>query len=395
MLNFPDTPTIGQQFPSPTGTFSWDGVKWVPVGPPGGMGDAPTDGKAYGRQTNAWAPVLPLTGGTITPLASADANITLNKPAGTQQNLLTGQAAGIKRWQAILGNGAAESGSNAGSNFEVARFSDAGAYIDSPLTINRASGFITFTAGLQSTGGAVTAPSYYINGPVQWRNILAATNGVNRWSLNVANGDAETGSNAGSNFQIYALSDTGGGLSTPLQINRASGVVSLGGFTNGAADNPNACVNIRDAAGIWGIYFKGTSAGANNYAETYIAPNGTQVGWIIHNDTSTSFANASDARMKENDAPFAGGRAIIDRIAIKTFDWKVNGESAIGVIAQDAYAAYPAAITPGKEESDEGGFMPWGVDYSKYVPLLIQTLQDAFKQIDELRTRVVQLELKT
>jgi hypothetical protein len=36
--------------------------------------------------------------------------------------------------------------------------------------------------------------------------------------------------------------------------------------------------------------------------------------------------------------------------------------------------------------------MPWGVDYSKYVPLLIEALQDAHKRIDELEQRLAALE---
>jgi hypothetical protein len=37
----------------------------------------------------------------------------------------------------------AETGSDAGANFSIARFHDAGGIIDSPLAINRASGVVT------------------------------------------------------------------------------------------------------------------------------------------------------------------------------------------------------------------------------------------------------------
>lgn len=32
MFDFPSTPTVGQQVSTPNGGFSWDGVKWVPLG---------------------------------------------------------------------------------------------------------------------------------------------------------------------------------------------------------------------------------------------------------------------------------------------------------------------------------------------------------------------------
>src|SRR5262245_64063489 len=56
MINFPDAPTVGQTFSSPSGTFTWDGVKWVPVSgaTSGGILDAPSDGKVYGRLNAAW-----------------------------------------------------------------------------------------------------------------------------------------------------------------------------------------------------------------------------------------------------------------------------------------------------------------------------------------------------
>jgi hypothetical protein len=67
----PDVP------PDPTGE-DWRGLPGPPgpqgpVGPQGipgidtGIGEAPTDGKIYGRQgnTTAWVEVLPLTGGTV------------------------------------------------------------------------------------------------------------------------------------------------------------------------------------------------------------------------------------------------------------------------------------------------------------------------------------------
>jgi hypothetical protein len=56
-----------------------------------------------------------------------------------------------------LGDNAAESGSNAGSNFSIWRYNDAGAAIDSPLLISRATGVATFT-------GPVISVTTFISG---------------------------------------------------------------------------------------------------------------------------------------------------------------------------------------------------------------------------------------
>ncbi|GAB7043141.1 MULTISPECIES: hypothetical protein [Catenuloplanes] len=58
-----------------------------------------------------------------------------------------------QRWK-IRSTGEAESGANAGSNFELARYDDAGTMIDQPIIVNRATGQITL-CGRSGTGGGV------------------------------------------------------------------------------------------------------------------------------------------------------------------------------------------------------------------------------------------------
>jgi hypothetical protein len=56
------------------------------------------------------------------------------------------------------------------------------------------------------------------------------------------------------------------------------------------------------------------------------------------------------------------------------------------VIAQQAVEVYPLAVTHSQQDGQEDDF--WGVDYSKYVPVLLQELK-------ALRARVAQLEERT
>ena len=79
---------------------------------------------------------------------------------------ITGRKAGVTRWRLVLGNNTAEGGSNAGSDFSVVSYSDAGAVIATPLSILRSTGIATFsssptaptpTAGDSSTKLATTA----------------------------------------------------------------------------------------------------------------------------------------------------------------------------------------------------------------------------------------------
>jgi microcystin-dependent protein len=84
------------------------------------------------------------------------AHLTLNKPAAGVYSGAFGQTNGLDRWAILLGDAAAEGGSNAGSNFAVERYSDAGALIDSPITINRATGVVTLAQQPQAANDAAT-----------------------------------------------------------------------------------------------------------------------------------------------------------------------------------------------------------------------------------------------
>jgi hypothetical protein len=167
-----------------------------PIGPTGPVPEAPTDGQQYARQSSGWSPVagggtpsttpplmdgaaavgtattyargdhrhpsdtsrLALTGGALTgdlSIASTDGNnLTLSASGsnwpGVKFNIAAGKGAWLasyvganERWEIDLGNGIAESGSNAGSNFQIARYADNGAFLDDPIIINRQSGDVT------------------------------------------------------------------------------------------------------------------------------------------------------------------------------------------------------------------------------------------------------------
>jgi hypothetical protein len=89
-----------------------------------------------------------------------DPRIRMNKTAATQTNAFGGQLNGVYRWMLNFGNATAETGSNAGSDFELTRWTDAGATIDVVIGVNRATGnFTTSVKGFQPGGGSWSATS--------------------------------------------------------------------------------------------------------------------------------------------------------------------------------------------------------------------------------------------
>ena len=108
----------------------------------------------------------------------------LDSAAGNQRSFNFATAS-VNRWQFGAGNGA-ESGSNAGSDFFINRFSDTGGFLGSPMTIVRSTGAITlgatsFSAGITVTGtltaaavtlsGLLTAPSPNLTGTTTAANL--------------------------------------------------------------------------------------------------------------------------------------------------------------------------------------------------------------------------------
>jgi hypothetical protein len=82
----------------------------------------------------------------------------LDAPSGSDR-VIDWTTSGSQRWAAHA-NAAPESGSNAGSDFQISRFADNGTHIDNPLQINRATGVTTITnlAASSIADGSITVP---------------------------------------------------------------------------------------------------------------------------------------------------------------------------------------------------------------------------------------------
>lgn len=85
---------------------------------------------------------LPDTSGTAA-LTNSNPLLTVNTAAGVVAPIIF-QTGAVDRWRVVKGS-AAESGSNAGSNFGINRYDDAGTFIDQPLQIVRSTGSVSIT----------------------------------------------------------------------------------------------------------------------------------------------------------------------------------------------------------------------------------------------------------
>ena len=71
----------------------------------------------------------------------------------------------------------------------------------------------------------LTAPAGYKK-PIEWNDDNGGSSAFRRWKL-AASADAESGSNAGTNFILFRYSDSGALLDQPVIINPASGGITL------------------------------------------------------------------------------------------------------------------------------------------------------------------------
>jgi hypothetical protein len=98
---------------------------------------------------------------------------------------------------------------------------------------------------------------------------------------------------------------------------------------------------------------------------------------------TTTYNTSSDERLKENILDAENSGAIIDAIKVRQFDWKDGGyHQDFGFVAQELNPVFSDAVSPGRDEEN----IPWMVDNSKLVPLMVKELQ-------ALRQRVANLEV--
>jgi len=213
-LDFPASPTVGQQFTAAGVTWTWDGTKWTASGLSGG-------------------PFLPLAGGTLTgDLTINESSITrlwLNSPTNGFGNFVYGQKGGLNRWFAAFGDGTAESGGNAGSNFYLGCAADNGTGLWTPISINRASGQVTIP---NLNAPQAIGDNRIINGDmrIDQRNngssSTAAGYTVDRWLYNLTQSGKFT----------WGRSGGGNGVSGPAGLPYCLGFVSMSAFSAAAGD---------------------------------------------------------------------------------------------------------------------------------------------------------------
>ena len=247
---------------------------------------------------------LPLAGGTLTGNIVVSTatwpSLSLKAATAGSGRQLLGYTGNNLRWEMDLGDSLAESGSNAGSNFAISAYNDAGVSLGTPLTVHRASAYAYVNGNGATPAPLVAGPyghaSIGLNkaGSGVQSQLTSYNNGVLRWQMVVGDASAESGSNAGSNFQLNSWSDAGGLIGTPLTINRATGAATFSASITASAGifvpNPGQ-ITLRGSAQP-AVFFQNNTG--TLMGQCYWQPSGNTVG--LYNGigaTSTAALNAS------------------------------------------------------------------------------------------------------
>lgn len=301
--------------------------------------------------------------------------LTLNKPNVAASSVVVGASLGLDRWAVYLGDGTAESGSNSGSNFSVARFTDGGTYIDAPFSIIRQTGNATFTQNVY-VNGTVQAAAVVSTGDVDASGNVNASGGVFATGNIITTANTVQGAYVHStgNLQVDGNANVTGNINTTNTVNAAAlnttGVLTVGG-------------NIIVAQSTSGNNFALTQVGSNlnlqfapswtwtwnnsNHLLAWETPNGS-VFVVDLNGTLTIQGNAykpgggswtaiSDDRTKQHVVPYASGLNEIERLEPIAFRYNGQGKTSddgrtyYGLSAQATQPIMPELVV---EMSGEG-----------------------------------------
>ncbi len=327
------------------------------------------------------------------------------------------QTSGSTRWEVGPGFDA-ESGSNVGSTFWVTRWSDAGVFLGTPISIARATGNVTLENQLLVSAGSVSACSVAASGDPNTglyfpaANVAAiVTDGSERVRVssagNVTIGEANSANTrlmvAGGSSNISSARATYEGT---LQINESSltTLESIGGiefktsvFGSGygvkilGADDGALIVGNRANSATWSESMRITQN-----REMLIGTTTDNGAYLLQVNSQIYATNAtiatSDARFKTNVEALTDATSVIESLRPVAFDFipqtdrNFATERQVGLIAQEAQAALAGTDYADSVVAQCGDHL--GLAYEKLVPVLIKALQESNARIAALEERI-------
>lgn len=111
---------------------------------------------------------------------------------------------------------------------------------------------------------------------------------------------------------------------------------------------------------------------------------------------SVDFWQQSDRRLKCNITSSKRGINDLMKIKVRDFNWKSNPTSSksMGFIAQEVFEDSPRELHLASPGGDNPKSTPWSISQQNFVPLLVKSIQDQQKMIEELQEEIKSLKNK-
>ena len=151
-------------------------------------------------------------------------------------------------------------------------------------------------------------------------------------------------------------------------------------FNDGAAQFSN--ITTASSGGSAVINVRNNYGGGNGtLIKFFRTSTASSIGFISFNGAGNLvvYSTNSDYRLKEDLKSF-NGLEIIDQIKTYNYKWKEHDSRGYGTLAHELQEIFPDAVTGEKDAEDMQG-----VDYSTLVPVLIKSVQELKKEIEELK----------
>lgn len=293
-----------------------------------------------------------------------------------QSRIITYRTGGLQRFGMYVNN-TSESGSNAGSDFQIRAYNDAGSLLSTPLFIKRSTGNVgigTTSPGVKfvNSGGPFTLEPTLGSGTIGSQALLSNDGLFGLYSGVSSNGDVwqQVQRNDG-NLAVYNLA-----------LQSKGGNIYIG--TNAPVYGTSAKMQfLFNGLNEFGMNFKSTSV--SSIPIHFTSSTGTQTGYIFQDATGVFLVSISDYRLKEDLNSF-NGLDLISKIKVYDYKWKDQNKRSFGVMAHELQEVIPQSAFGEKD-----GLTMQGVDYSILVPILIKSIQEQQTQIDDLKQLINKL----
>jgi len=132
----------------------------------------------------------------------------------------------------------------------------------------------------------------------------------------------------------------------------------------------------------------GTSEASQNYI--FVISGSTEVGKINTISSGTTYNTTSDYRLKDNIEIITDGTERLMNLKPIRHSWKESSGTVDGFLAHEVQEAGLEYAVTGEKD---GKYMQ-SMDYGRITPVIVSALQDAIKEINNLKQRIKELESK-